>query len=152
MSKSNTRYIATVAFAQAISQIMAAHYSKKPGRKKFKDMILKLYAICDNIIVNHTEKLSKKEANHVEKAVKVMNEHGLENAKSYKTYISFLIAIVNERITELSKSKKKSPKVTKLDTINDQLILMYEYFEQRLKNNEYDVDAMKLLNNFNLLF
>lgn len=151
MSKSNTKYVATVAFAQGISQVMASHYKKLTGRDKFKKMIIDLYVICDDIITNHPEKISKKEAKRVEKAVSVMNQYGLEDAKSYKTYISFLIALVSERMTELKKSKR-STKTAKLEQINDRLISMYDYFDLRVKNEEYDQDAMKLLNNFNILF
>jgi len=152
MSRANTRYIATVAFSVGIAMIMNKHYRELEGRKNIKNKISKLYHVSDEIIGNHPEKISAKEGKKIEDAVVKMNEHGLENASSYQTYIAFLIALISERITELQRKKGSKKKTDNLEKILKLLEPMYVYFEQRTRNKGFDEDATKLLNNFNLIF
>ena len=152
MSQSNVRYITTIGFAHAVTQIIARKYEKKEGRLTFKNMLMELYEICDNILINNKEKITDKESVRIKKAIKIMEDNGLENASSYKTYISFLIGAVNERMTEMPENKRQSPKYVNLEVISERLVSMYQYYDLRVKNEDYDADALKLLNNFNELF
>lgn len=146
VSKSQEKFMVSIALVVGACQNMQQHYDKKYGCNKIKTMITDLKIQSDKALSMAHGTFNQKQFDSVEKKIEAMCTDGLENADSYQVYISMLIGIISDLMVEIPDT---SAKYVPLNNILLSLENIYSYFEQRTRKEAFDIEGLRLMESFN---
>ena len=146
VSKSQEKFMVSMALVVGACQNMQSHYQDKNGCLKIKSMITDLKNKSNKLLNMAHGTFNQKQFDRVGKKIGDMCADGLENAESYQVYISMLIGIVSDLIVEIP---KHSAKYVPLNELLKDIENIYSYFEQRTRQESFDISGLKLMESFN---
>lgn len=151
-SKSEIKFVTTVATITAVTQKMRQKYAELAGRERIKKQLSELENISWKYLSDTNKNLSPEDIYKVDNKMTVMSANGLESVSSYKSYMAFILAILDGREQELKEKAPTSEKLSMVQDLINQVFAIYNYFDIRARSEKYDLEGLNLEQQFNRYF
>lgn len=124
-SKSQTQYMASVALVIGAMYVMGNHFRHVEKCARTTRAMLKTHLKAGSAITLAHGHLTPDEIKEIGQKIAVMQSNGLEGAESCRVYISMLIGVISEMLTDIP---ERSPKHRPLFEVQGDLERLYELF------------------------
>ena len=150
-SKSERKFLTTLSFSLQIGHAMFKSYEKETKCNLIKKRSLELHDLSQTYLSMFAPeaKMTDRNLADITRVVDRMMTDGLENTKSFQTYLSMLIGMLSERENELVMHNGSQAKIDSMRSLQELADKCWVYFSSRTRKDEFDELGLKLLNVFN---
>lgn len=146
-SRSQASYMIKVALVSALYLSLDQVYREKEGREALKEKIKDGFEYAQTLFDYADGKFVQSELDQIDERINYIFDQGFHDAESAQVYISAMIGLVSELLTDLigaSKKKRKSKKIRPLEIMVEKLESLYVYFSSRTRQDRFDRQGLEL--------
>jgi hypothetical protein len=153
-SKSERKFLTTLSFARQIGEAIFKGYENETKGNLINKRSLELMNVSDKYLSKFAPgaKMTDKNLADISRVVGEMMKGGLEDTKSFQTYLAMGLGMLSERETELIECNGSPGKIAAMVELQKVSDNCYRYFASRTRKEDFDVLGCDLLNVFNLGF
>lgn len=153
-SKAQRKFLTTLSFSTQIGVAIFKSYEGEVKGELIRKRSLELQILSDKYLSRFApgSNMTDKNLAEVARVVEGMMKNGLEETKSFQTYLSMLIGMLSERESELASFGGGQDKINAMIELQKSAENCYRYFASRTRNESFDVLGCELLNVFNREF
>jgi len=153
-SKSERKFLTTLSFAMQVGHAMYKSYENEDKCNLIKKRSMDLCQRSEFWLSMFAPEARMTDRNLAEiaRVVDKMMTNGLEETKSFQTYLSMLIGMLSERENELVMHKGSQAKIDSMRSLQELADKCWVYFSSRTRKDEFDELGLHLLDVFNCEF
>ena len=148
-SQSQAQYMIRLAFVSALYMSLEQQYRNIEGKRRIKDIIHRDLEYTQKLFNLGHGQFNREELDEIQKRIDIIFKNKYEEVDSAQVYISSMIGLVSEMLTEMpEKSKKYEP----LEILLKRMEGLYDYFAFRTRQPRFDEEGLLLMNLINYHF
>lgn len=153
-SKADRKFLTTISFSMQVGHAIYKSYELEPKCNLIKKRSKDLHDLSETCLSLYgpTVNMTDKNLAEITRVVDKMMTNGLEETKSFQTYLSMLIGMLSEREGELVMHNGSQAKIYYMRDLQEVADKCWLYFSSRTRKDEFDELGFKLLETFNKEF